>query len=132
MPSARSLAALRPVLALLAACALGLGACESFKPGGSGRSDDTFTYPSTASNPATVSLVDTRTGETIWTNEVPVGLQLVVKFVANPQGAQMHNPDTMRWGVMNIGQTSGQLTNAMSVPPSHARRLDYTVRPQGR
>src|SRR5262245_40626309 len=65
---------------LAAFALLGAAGCAN-KPGGPGYSDDTFTYYSLPHEPVTLSLMDTRTGQTVWTHEVPVGRELTVSFL---------------------------------------------------
>lgn len=114
-------------LAISAALA-GLGGCVTYKPGGDGRSIDTFTYVSDALSPKTVTLLDLRTGETLWTYEVPVGRQLVVRFYENKKDAVSNMPDIMRWDEMPAGKKHQQLRNLVNVPPAGSRRVDMTIR----
>lgn len=118
------------VVVLAAAVGLG-GGCNIYRPGGTGYSVDTHTYISESHLPVNVTLVDTRTGESLWTYEVPVGRQLTLRFYdrsATSKDAVL--PDLMRWEEMAPKTTSGQLRNTMNVPPSSARRLDVTYRPE--
>jgi hypothetical protein len=105
-----------------------LGGCSAYKPGGSLASDDQFTFISEPWAPTTIALVDTRTGQTHWTVEVPVGQQVVVRFIAGEEPDNIPLPDTMRWQLMAAGKESGQLRNAMNVPPTGARRMDVSLR----
>ncbi|HBS28089.1 MAG TPA: hypothetical protein DEB06_01250 [Phycisphaerales bacterium] len=99
-----------------------------YGPGGSFYSDDRYTYVSKEWQPWTVSLVDTRTGETLWTVDVPVGQQLVVSF-REGTGPNRNKPDLMSWDLMEAEKYTGALRNIVPVPPSHARRLEPTLRP---
>ncbi|MEM1423321.1 MAG: hypothetical protein AAGH64_04885, partial [Planctomycetota bacterium] len=65
-------------LSALTLTGLMLGACHL--EGGPRWSADRYTYVSREWQPKTVSLIDTRTGETTWSVDVPVGQQLVVGF----------------------------------------------------
>ncbi len=109
-----------------------LGAC-AFKPGGSGSSNDTFTYQSFAHAPQTISVVDTRTGQPVWTGEVPVGQQLVVRFVDRTGESESENNALMRWAYMPINSQQVSLPNTVTVPPASARRIDMELRegPEG-
>ena len=60
------------------------------------------TYWSTESLPATITIVDTRTGEPFFTVEIPVGKQLVIDFK--------------------------ELRNGITVPDSFSRRIDVSYR----
>jgi len=117
----------RLVPALLIA-ALAVGGCSLYRPGGSGWSDDAMTYFSKPYTPATVTLVDTRTGENLWTYEVPVGRQLTLRFYKQQSTKDSHMPDLMRWDELDQGSEQAILRNKMNVPPSSSRRLELTYR----
>jgi hypothetical protein len=124
---------MRPIrlLALASLTAALLGGCNAYSPGGSGKTNDVFTYESTAAMPATVVLKDMRSGETLWTNEVPVGKRLVVRFHSNRYKENPAMPDMMRWGVLKSGQKYGELDSEMAVPDQYSRRLDLIDREAG-
>ena len=86
------------------------------------------TYWSTESRPATVTVIDTRTGEAFFTMEIPVGKQLTVDFKAGDGKDPVLTPDLMRWEVFVRGTTVGTLRNAMSVPDAYSRRIDVDYR----
>lgn len=114
--------------AMVLACGSCLAGCTmGYHPHGQGRSNDTFTYISTSHEPKTITLVDTRTSEKIWTCEVPVGQQLVIHFL-DDERAEMRGWDTMRWRLMPAWTAWGTLDNSMSVPPYTARRVNMTLR----
>lgn len=102
-----------------------LSGCHA--PGGTMHSDDRFTYVSTAWQPWTVSLVDTRTGEALWSVDVPVGQQLGLGFIRGA-GPNMYKPDLMQWGLMEAGQMIGTRDNQLPVPPYSARRIESSIR----
>ncbi len=117
--------------ALGAACAIVLSGgllTGCFKEGGTGFSNDRFVYVSRTWSPKTVTVIDTRTGEQVWTLDVPVGRQLVVDFEAGKNPGE-YMPDTMHWRVMQAGKKSGDLTSTIPAPPSHARRVELSLRP---
>lgn len=117
-------------LALTAALgAAGLSA-GCYYEGGPLKSIDRFTYASTTWQPKTITIIDTRTGETLWSVDVPVGEQLVIDFntPANADNAAWL-PDVAEWQLFPYPTRSGQLTNTMRVPPHSARRVDVTLRP---
>lgn len=111
------LASALPLVALL-------GACHT--PGGAGVSNDTYTFISTAHEPKTVTIRDTRSMENVLTVEIPVGQQLVVSFYNTDDEAD--GKGTMKWGVMPAGRTFGGLDYNMDVPPASVRRLDVSLR----
>ncbi|MEK6700753.1 MAG: hypothetical protein AABZ53_00690 [Planctomycetota bacterium] len=118
----------------LVCLALGAGAMSGcsvapYLEGGDGVSHDQHVYVSTADQPKTVNLKDHRTDEVLWTVEVPVGQQLVVRF---SNGYYADNPsfsDQMRWDLMPEGKAYGALNNEMAVPRS--RTLDWSLRAPG-
>jgi hypothetical protein len=120
---ARSLA----LASMLGAAALSAGC---YYEGGALRSNDRFTYASTTWQPKTVTLVDTRTGETLWSVDIPVGRQLVIDFNAERRADNTQwLPDEALWDIMPDTRRHGALKNKMRVPPRTARRLDVTLRP---
>lgn len=102
------------------------GGCAQ-TPGGPQASRDRFTYESTAHMPQTVVLTDIRTGEELWTSEIPVGKKLTLQFYPD-RSTNEYFPDLMRWEMMDRSTWRRGLRNAMRVPPSHARRLDVSMR----
>jgi hypothetical protein len=116
-------------VALGVVVALGLSGCNRFIEGGAGVSYDTHTYVSTSEQPKTVSLIDTRTDEVMWTVEVPVGRKLVVRFVSNYYPQNRSFPDQMRWDLIDPDAVYGGLANEMPVPTS--RRLQMELRTPG-
>lgn len=115
------------LVGLLTAAGL-LGGCVGYQPGGGLASEDEYTYLSEPWAPTTVTLVDTRTGQTHWTVEVPVGQQCVIRFLRGEEPDNVPLPDTMRWQLMAAGKDSGELRNVVNVPPANARRVDVTLR----
>lgn len=112
--------------ALASSLAIGLqSGCHH--QGGSLWSDDKHTYVSTPWRPWTVTLTDTRTGEAVWSMDVPVGKQLVLQF-RKGSGPNEFKPDMMDWSVMEP-KRGGRLRNQIAVPPASARRLDPVLRP---
>lgn len=119
-------APLRTRIAALAVAALAAGGC--YYPGGPMWSWDQFTYESTVWQPYTITLVDTRTGQTLWTVDVPVEQQLVMRFNDGQGTADNITPTMMEWELMPRGRRFGGLANAMPVPGRESRRVDVTLR----
>ncbi len=122
----------RPIarrLLLAGACAMltTLGGCF-YNEGGPGYTADIHTYVSNAWRPWTVTLVDTRTGESVWSVDIPVDQQLVVRF-RKGKGPTDELPDMMDWGLMDAGTKYGHRNNRLPVPGSDARLLKPTLRP---
>lgn len=117
------------------ACAFSLLTAASFaavgcySEGGLGWSEDQHVYVSRPYQPWTVTLKDTRTGQELWSVEVPVGKQLVVHFLTGTGSPGAYTPDTMEWAIMEEGVESDRLGNSMPVPPAISRRLDPVLRP---
>lgn len=106
---------------------LSAGGC-SYMPGGNMVSNDYFTYTSTAYQPKTLTLVDTRTGEVLWTNEIPVGQKVSVQFYENRSEGDPDFPDVMRWQVADAENGYVVLRNQIAVPDQWSRRMDMTLR----
>lgn len=109
--------------------ALGVGC---YYPGGSMASKDQFTYASTTWQPVTISVVDTRLGETIWSMDVPVNKNLALRFMPASDAdlkADPTRPDVMSWAIMEPNQHSPNFQNNVRVPGSTSRRVDYKLRP---
>jgi hypothetical protein len=111
---------------LAAALAAGIGGCYS--EGGLGWSEDQFVYVSRPYQPWMVSLKDTRTGQEVWSVEVPVGKQLVVRFLPKTGTEGSFTPDRMDWGLMDEGTEEGRLGNSLPVPPANSRILVPVLR----
>ncbi|MCB9845612.1 MAG: hypothetical protein H6811_06470 [Phycisphaeraceae bacterium] len=99
-----------------------------WSPGGTLASIDSYTYPSGPYQPATVTLVDTRTGEVVWSTDVPVGKQLSMRFAEGKGNDDQFTPDLLRWAIQDGGTETGSLRNSQPVPGPDARRVDYTLR----
>ncbi len=114
--------------ALAAAALLTSAGCYSI--GGVPASRDKLQYESHPHLPATVTILDTRTGEAIWSMDVPVGQKLAIRFYdkreANDSTATL--PALMRWQVVDIGEGAGSLKNEVAVPLASARKVNYELR----
>ena len=120
------LAASCVTIGLLPGC--GVAYRPYFDEGGSGASIDEFTYVSEAHAPKTITVVDTRTGETVFSMDVPVGQQLVMNFEDHSKDKGEYMSGTMRWKVMPAGQRGSILSNRTMVPPPNSRRIDMALR----
>jgi hypothetical protein len=107
--------------AILASATLTLPGCRT----------EFYNYISTPDAPQTVSLKDTRTGETLWTVEVPVGRKLHVVFLQQPGRAEAQGWDEMQWDLVASDKDANFIRNTMRVPPPSARRLDVALRAPG-
>lgn len=99
-----------------------------YDEGGSGASIDEFTYVSTSQQPKTITIVDTRTQETVFAMDIPVGQQLVINFDDKSANSDKYMSGTMRWAVMPAGDRYGSKRNRLDVPPPGSRRVDMTLR----
>ncbi len=115
-------------LTLAAAALLALTGCYSI--GGFPASRDKFQYESHPLMPATVTIVDTRTGEAVWSMDVPVGQKLALRFYddRDPDDATPTRTALMRWQVVDIGKGAGSLKNEVAVPIATARKINYELR----
>lgn len=116
-------------LALTAGLSLMGCSIASHSEGGGQNSTDTFTYVSTAYQPKTITVLDTRDGEELWSVDVPAGEKLVVQFLeGRAKKATPENPDVMKWGIGKATKSRLSLRNSMPVPPASARRIDMSLR----
>lgn len=106
-------------LALTVAVAAPLGGCY--------RSQDRYTYDSRTWSPKTVVLVDNRTEEEIWRYDVPVGVELRIKFFRGDED-NLRFPDEMRWEAKSTIGTSFDEKGEIPVPPEEVRRVDWYLR----
>lgn len=116
-------AALATTLALVT-----LSGCNIYRQGGSMRSNDTFTFVSNEFYPVTVTMVDVRTNEPIWTADVPVGKQLTFRFHERQYLDNPANPDAMRWQFFDKPTRGGELNSVMACPDKYSRRMDVSIR----
>ncbi len=115
------------LLTLALASLAPLGGC--WAPGGRGISDDSYTYWSTTNMPQTVTITDLRTGQAIFSIDIPVGKQFVCKFYTDDGDENDVYPDLMKWDVWPLASFDfGLPEQRLQVPPSHARRIDTTLR----
>lgn len=112
-------------LALALAAATG---CYSI--GGVPASRDKATFESHPHLPATITIVDTRTGEAAWSLDVPVGEKLTVRFYdgRKPRGATEKWPAMMRWELTDLDEDVGSLANEFAVPVADSRKIVYELR----
>ncbi len=119
---------------MLSASALGslMGGC--WTPGGNQMSTDSYTYFSTTYMPQTVTVIDTRTDQPVFSVDIPVGKELVMRFfedggtkLASGEASSLY-PDSMKWDIWPLGREFGNPTQSLDVPPFHARRVDVTLR----
>lgn len=121
--------AARAMALALGAALLTAGGC--WTPGG-WNSDDSRVFQSAEYLPQTVSLVDTRTQQVVWTYDVPVGRQLVTRFVSPSSSQRVEDPafpDTLMWDDWESGQMFGNPNRQQKVPPRTARRWEVSLRP---
>ena len=125
-PVARPIA--RPiVLSALALTLVALSGCTWLqRERGSQQSDDQHVYVSRPWEPKTVSLIDTRDNEVIWSYEVPVGEKLVLRFEDHDK---VEPGETMLWGAGDPNKGKIKLVNEIPVPASSSRKLSWVLRP---
>ncbi len=121
----------RVLLGCVLAAATLAGGCSNMMwyPGGPLASRDKYTFESTAWYPQTVSLVDTRTDQVVWTTDVPVDQQLVMRFDEGDGDANRITPDKMFYDTWPKGKRTGTPRRSFNVPPADARRIDVLQRP---
>jgi hypothetical protein len=105
------------------------GGAPGYYAGGNLATNDRFVYESTRDLPMTVRLRDQRSGEVIWSFDIPEGQQLVIDFdEADGYEQEGPGPDTMRWASMPLGTHFGSLVNKIQVPTASDRMLEPMIR----
>jgi hypothetical protein len=107
-------------LAAAVACLGALPACNH---------REVYTYRSAPDWPQTISLMDTTTGETVWTCEVPVGQRLDMSFKYRAGRANELGYDELTWTLAGSDTIPTGRKNTLRVPPPVARKLVTTLRP---
>jgi hypothetical protein len=102
--------------------------CYSPKGGLMPASGGPQTYYSYETLPVTITIIDLRSNEEIFTMNVPPGKQLTFDFLDGEGDDPAYTPDLMRFEVFDMGTDSGKLRNTLSVPSAHSRRIDVTYR----
>ncbi len=121
MGNAKTLKAMKYLGVLACATmAAALGGCDVHEK---------FVYASTPAVPQTISLINTSTGEQLWTYDIPPGEELKLWFTNQTEQANAQGYDEMVWTVGRVGEGVPPVTNRMRVPPPMSRRLDGGVRP---
>lgn len=100
-----------------------LTACHSPSGGMFPTRDGSTTYYSTQLQPASVTMVDMRTDEVIWSLDVPPDQQLTFQFFEGEGDDPVYTPALMRWAIFPLGKQTGKLLNTMSVPSSDTRKV---------
>lgn len=124
----------RPVLMSILGGTLLLSGCMAFQPEGPYWSADRYCYESHSWQPWTVTIIDTRTGQAVFSMDVPVGKELVFEFFEE-DGDKVGDdfpspiyPDKMTWDIWPKGQRYGDPRYSMSVPAAPHRRIDSKLR----
>ena len=128
MSTTRAPATFLPVAAAVGLVAAILAGC--YRPGGAimPYTGGAQTYWSSEMLPKTVLLVDVRTGDVVFSMDIPPGKQLSMDFVEGAGDDPVFSPDLMRYEIFDIGTTTGKLRSAMSVPTASSRRVDIEIR----
>ncbi len=91
--------------------------------------DERQTFESTPYRPQTVTLVNSATGEKVWTCDVPVGQKLEIAFKNKaPRGREL-GYDEMTWVLSGAASKETGKKNSVKVPPDTSRRLEVSLRP---
>jgi len=105
-----------------------LTGCYSPAGGWLPRTGGAITYESTEESPKTITLIDLRTEEAVFTMDIPVGKQLTIDFEAGDGDDPVNTPDLMSYAVLDRGSNFGRLNNSISVPNAASRRINMTIR----
>lgn len=91
-------------------------------------SDDNYLYKSTPHLPVTVTLVDTRTDEEVWSQDVPVGSNLKLAFKHNGSADDPYGDSEMVWQWKGRARQAGETSGRVPVPTRDVRRIDVNYR----
>ncbi len=116
------------LIALCSGCEYTPGMNPGWRAGGDLASNDRYTFISTPHAPQTITIIDTRSGEIIWSRDVPVGQQLNLRFVPDVNKDNPVRPDVMKYGVTEAGRRFARLTDSITVPAADSRRIDVELR----
>ncbi|MFG0328610.1 MAG: hypothetical protein ACF8PN_01820 [Phycisphaerales bacterium] len=105
-----------------------LNGCYS-QGGNRGYKGSPHSWISTTNQPLTLTLVDIRSGEELWTMDIPVNHKLVTRFRRGGGDDPINRPDRLDYELMDLRHRTGGLNSSISVPASHARRWESSVRP---
>lgn len=89
---------------------------------------EVYHFKSTTHQPQSVTIVNTQTGESVWSQEIPVGKQLNVRFMRRHDTADSQGYDELRWSLSDLGSDLGGTSSSMRVPPPSERRIETHVR----
>jgi len=115
------------VIALIVACGT-LAGCHSPKGGWLPGDKSSTTYWSTETAPKSVTMIDLRTNEEVFSIDIPAGQQLTFDFVPGAGDDPVYRPDLMRYAVWELGTDTGKLRNSLTVPAAWSRRIEVTIR----
>lgn len=122
-------------LGLCGVLAAGLTAGGCWSPGGRLASFDQYLFESTSLDPTTITIVDSRTGQAVWSYDVPVDKALAINFIDDVRTDTNEYPDNMEWGVWPRLSTGNLYTRqpldqpVVNVPSAAYRRIDKKQRP---
>ncbi len=114
------------VLGALGVLATSLGC---YNEGGPGWSADRGALVSTPLQPKTWSVIDTRTGQTVFTIEIPVGKRFIFSFSTGGGDPANGLPDRLAWDLWEPDESFGQPKNRVNVPEPASRRTEWVFRP---
>ncbi|MEM7229388.1 MAG: hypothetical protein AAF432_11305 [Planctomycetota bacterium] len=106
-----------------------LTGCHSPKGGMMPSNNSSYTYYSTETVPKSVTMIDLRTNEEVFSIDIPAGKQLTFDFVEGAGDDPVYRPDLMRYMIWDIGTSTGKLRRSLTVPASFSRRVDIAIRP---
>ena len=106
-----------------------LAGCHSPKGGFMPNSKSSYTYYSTETMPKSITMIDLRTNEEVFSIDIPAGKQLTFDFVEGAGDDPVYRPDLMRYMIWDIGTSIGKLRRSLTVPASYSRRIEVDIRP---
>ncbi len=116
------------ILVLSVMTMLALAGCHMPHGGWFGGTGSSQTYYSTEARPTTITLVDVRTGESLFAMDIPAGKQLTIVLDEGEGDDPVYRPNLLRYQIFDIGTTTGKLRSSMTVPPANVLRFDVSFR----
>lgn len=106
-------------------CVLGIAAAGVLVSGCT-TANERHSYISTARTAVAVTLVNTATGEKVWSCDVPSGQRLDIRFAQTGKRAEEAGKDEMSWTLSGQGVQAAGRRSTIMVPPPSQRRFDMT------
>ena len=116
------------MLMIALAATTAMTACHSPSGGFMSHTGGSHTYVSTERMQKTITVIDTRSGEPVFSIDIPVGKQLTMDFDEGMGDDPVNTPDLLRYEIWDAGTRFGRLRNSITVPNASSRIIEVQVR----